>query len=326
MGKRVKSILLVAMNFAPGARFIRLMGRYPFLFRMQLRQLEGYLLCFAATIHDDKFLGPCIAFARLEALWLVHLATGGAPLTSAVLTGPAPRQLRMIPEHFIEDMCVILTVVGTHVPHLLDAKLTEDLIAFFCVFLGTPTLLNNPYVRAKMVDVLWSWLPKAHRQQHRIQSLWNPEYQLAQVFDSDLAIQALVPSLIRMYVDIENTDRHNQFYEKFGTRSKIGDVFEHLWGQPQHRKTWRAVRDVHVHREMSYHTMSQLTSCFSHHNIITKQVHHFVHFYRWNAMVRVRVRGRSRHVAVLSRALPSRALLCSLRTRRRRCTRPSFRG
>ena len=56
-----------------------------------------------------------------------------------------------MPEYLVEDLCVVLTAIGHVAPQLLDVQLTEDLIAFFCVFLGTPALLRNPYVRSKMV-------------------------------------------------------------------------------------------------------------------------------------------------------------------------------
>lgn len=29
------------------------------------------------------------------------------------------------------------------------------------VFLGRPQLIRNPYLRSKMIDVLWQWLPSS---------------------------------------------------------------------------------------------------------------------------------------------------------------------
>lgn len=48
-----------------------------------------------------------------------------------------------------------------------------------------------------------------------------------------LAQQTPTPSLIRLYVDIEMTDRHNTFYEKFTTRYQIGEIMAYLWQLPQ---------------------------------------------------------------------------------------------
>ena len=38
-----------------------------------------------------------------------------------------------------------------------------------------------------------------------------------------------MPSLIRLFVDIEYTDRHNQFFEKFHMRLYIAEMLEYLW-------------------------------------------------------------------------------------------------
>lgn len=42
-------------------------------------------------------------------------------------------------------------------------------------------------------------------------------------------------SLIELYIDIEFTDRHNTFYEKFSTRYQIGEILGYLWNLPQVR-------------------------------------------------------------------------------------------
>ena len=43
--------------------------------------MEGILLCQVAGVHDPKTLESALAFARLVALWLVHVATQGAQVT-----------------------------------------------------------------------------------------------------------------------------------------------------------------------------------------------------------------------------------------------------
>lgn len=38
----------------------------------------------------------------------------------------------------------------------------------------------------------------------------SPQTSLAHVFETPLVVSALVPALIRIYIDIEFTERHNQ--------------------------------------------------------------------------------------------------------------------
>jgi hypothetical protein len=35
--------------------------------------------------------------------------------------------------------------------------------------------------------------------------------------------------------DVEMTDRHNQFYEKFSMRQNIGDILMHCWTLQSHK-------------------------------------------------------------------------------------------
>ncbi len=48
---------------------------------------------------------------------------------------------------------------------------------------------------------------------------------------------------MKLYVDIEFTDRSNAFYEKFSSRARIGQILEDLWSMPAHR--YDATASVH---------------------------------------------------------------------------------
>lgn len=50
-----------------------------------------------------------------------------------------------------------------------------------------------------------------------------------------LTLRFTPDSLVQLYVDIEMTDRHNTFYEKFTTRYQIGEIMAYLWQLPQVR-------------------------------------------------------------------------------------------
>ena len=52
---------------------------------------------------------------------------------------------------------------------------------------------------------------------------------------------ALVPALLAVYIDVEYTERGNQFYEKFSSRFSIAQLLAWLWDVPQHRATWRRI-------------------------------------------------------------------------------------
>lgn len=52
-------------------------------------------------------------------------------------------------------------------------------------------------------------------------------------------VAQLVPGLLTVYIDVEYTERENQFNEKFQMRLSIAELLSWLWGVPQHRATWR---------------------------------------------------------------------------------------
>jgi len=224
---------------APGTARHRQLSAEAAQTKDEIRQMESIVLCMVTAVYDPKFLTEAMGFVRLVALWLVHVALGGQQLSGNWFRSDAsnPRELAVLPEHLVEDACEVLAAVGNAAPHLLDQGLTYDLMQFFCVFLGRPQLIRNPYLRSKMIDVLWQWLPSSQDRQPRYRL--SPQTSLAHVFETPLVVSALVPALIRIYIDIEFTERHNQFYEKFSTRAHIGDLFEHLWENPGHRATWR---------------------------------------------------------------------------------------
>ena len=68
---------------------------------------------------------------------------------------------------------------------------------------------------------------------------WSGTRSMSFIFDAHpLVLQYLVPSLLKLYVDIEFTGRDNVFHEKFQMRSVIGDILAYLWGRRAHRETW----------------------------------------------------------------------------------------
>ena len=62
------------------------------------------------------------------------------------------------------------------------------------------------------------------------------------------ATKNLIPSLLRLYVDIEFTGGANQFYDKFNIRHQIGEMCEYLWRIESHQNAWQtlATRDETV--------------------------------------------------------------------------------
>jgi ubiquitin conjugation factor E4 B len=150
-------------------------------------------------------------------------------------------------EYLIENLCTALTWIGRVRTQLLSPNLIEQFMLFFAIFLGSHDYVKNPYLRGKMVESLASFMPQedemddAHPWSNRRFAPQASQEVTAMINAHPLVIQHLVKALVLLFVEIERTDRHNAFYEKFSTRYQIGEIMIYLWDHPGHRESWKKV-------------------------------------------------------------------------------------
>ncbi|OAY80595.1 putative ubiquitin conjugation factor E4 [Ananas comosus] len=109
--------------------------------------------------------------------------------------------------------------------------LRDDFLNFIIMFMASPSYVKNPYLRAKMVEVLNCWIP------HR-----SGLSTTASLFEGhQLSLEYLVRNLLKLYVDIEFTGSHTQFFDKFTIRHNIAELLEYLWDVPSHNNAWRQI-------------------------------------------------------------------------------------
>ncbi|XP_010497124.1 PREDICTED: probable ubiquitin conjugation factor E4 [Camelina sativa] len=83
-----------------------------------------------------------------------------------------------------------------------------------------------------MVEVLNCWMPRSSGSSSATSTLFEGH---------QLSLEYLVRNLLKLYVDIEFTGSHTQFYDKFNIRHNIAELLEYLWQVPSHRNAWRRV-------------------------------------------------------------------------------------
>ncbi|KAM7516736.1 hypothetical protein LguiA_006319 [Lonicera macranthoides] len=184
-------------------------------------------LCYEAQIlRDGGLLQRALSFYRLMIVWLVGLVGGfKMPLPST-----CPMEFACMPEHFVEDAMELL-IFASRIPKALDGVLLDDFMNFIIMFMASPEYIRNPYLRAKMVEVLNCWMPRR-----------SGSSATATLFEGhQLSLEYLVRNLLKVYVDIEFTGSHTQFYDKFNIRHNIAELLEYLWQVPSHRNAWRQI-------------------------------------------------------------------------------------
>lgn len=197
-----------------------------------IEKLTQERFCYEAQILKDmELLQQGLTYYRLMILWLVGLV-GGFQMP---LPLNCPMEFASMPEHFVED-AVELLLFSSRIPRALDGVILDEFMSFIVMFMGSPLYVKNPYLRAKMVEVLNAWMPQKSSFSPMIGS------SMASLFEGhQLALQYLVPNLLRLYVDIEFTGSHNQFYDKFNIRHNISELLEYLWTVPSHRNAWKMI-------------------------------------------------------------------------------------
>ncbi|KAF5958739.1 hypothetical protein HYC85_005964 [Camellia sinensis] len=233
-------------------------------------------LCYEAQIlRDGEILHRALSFYRLMVVWLVDLVGGfKMPLPST-----CPMEFACMPEHFVEDAMELL-IFASRIPKALDGVPLDDFMNFIIMFMASPDFIRNPYLRAKMVEVLNCWMPRrryfhisqfteiegslipyearvrvrvrygyeygyadtAKLQKSRIRVRLRSSSVTATLFEGhQLSLEYLVRNLLKLYVDIEFTGSHTQFYDKFNIRHNIAELLEYLWQVPSHRNAWRQI-------------------------------------------------------------------------------------
>ncbi|KAH9514139.1 Ubiquitin conjugation factor E4 B [Bulinus truncatus] len=94
------------------------------------------------------------------------------------------------------------------------------------VMLCSQNYLRNPYLTAKLVEVLFVLQPSI---QPKTESL-NMELLM-----SETAVNNLVPCLMKFYTDVESTGASSEFYDKFTIRYHISIIFKTMWTMPVHQ-------------------------------------------------------------------------------------------
>ncbi|KAJ3697941.1 hypothetical protein LUZ61_001646 [Rhynchospora tenuis] len=227
----------------------------------EIEMVSQERLCIEAQIlRDGDFLQRALSFYRLVIVWAVD-QVGGCKMP---LPSSCPREFAFIPEHFFDDAMDLL-ILTSRIPRALEAFALDDFLNFIIMFMASPSYIKNPYLRAKMVEVLNCWIP--HRRQAFylhflsatvfcnlcLSSSWDCVRSFffsccsgfsatASLFEGhQLSLDYLVRNLLKLYVDIGFSSSNTQFFDRFNIRHNIAELLEYLWEVPSHKNALRQI-------------------------------------------------------------------------------------
>ncbi|XP_053308120.1 ubiquitin conjugation factor E4 B isoform X1 [Spea bombifrons] len=197
--------------------------------KTQLKKLVRCKACADAGLLDENFLRRCLNFYGMVIQLILRIMDPSFPNTTLPLNPEVPKMFAALPEFYVEDVAEFLFFIVQYAPQVLFEPCTQDVATFLVVLLCSQNYVRNPYLVAKLVEVMYVTNPAI---QHRTQKFFE------MIEGHPLSIKLLVPSLMKFYTDVEHTGATSEFYDKFTIRYHISTIFKNLWQNPAHHGTF----------------------------------------------------------------------------------------
>ncbi|KAG0374728.1 hypothetical protein BGX24_010026 [Mortierella sp. AD032] len=201
-------------------------------YETQLDKMTTFRLSLESQILDPIILGHSFQFYNLVMVWLLRLVDPDQGYPRSPIKLPLPARpsddFAILPEYIIEDIVEFFIFVLRHSPETVASSSMDELVTFTMIFLSTPGYIKNPHLKAKLVEILF-FMTLPYRGQRNDDTLG------IKLNTNPMALQCLVPAIMNFYVEVENTGRHSQFYDKFNIRYNISQILKFVWTNPIHR-------------------------------------------------------------------------------------------
>uniref|UniRef100_A0A8C0WHL3 Ubiquitin conjugation factor E4 n=1 Tax=Castor canadensis TaxID=51338 RepID=A0A8C0WHL3_CASCN len=197
--------------------------------KTQLKKLVRCKACADAGLLDESLLRRCLNFYGLVIQLLLRILDPAYPDITLPLNSDVPKVFAALPEFYVEDVAEFLFFIVQYSPQVLYEPCTQDIVMFLVVMLCNQNYIRNPYLVAKLVEVMFMTNPAV---QPRTQKFFE------MIENHPLSTKLLVPSLMKFYTDVEHTGATSEFYDKFTIRYHISTIFKSLWQNIAHHGTF----------------------------------------------------------------------------------------
>lgn len=194
--------------------------------RSQAQRLQKSKLCADAAVLDESLLMHCLEFYSTLADYILKAMDPKNRGMTLPLPEDIPMQFAALPDFYLEDVADFLLFALQFVPQIFDDPCSDRIIHMLVVLICSSThYINNPYLTAKLVEVIFVMNPAIQQTQNLHERLlMHP-----------LALQHLVSALMNFYTDIETTGASSEFYDKFTIRYHLSIIFKSMWTVPSHQ-------------------------------------------------------------------------------------------
>lgn len=197
----------------------------------QINKLSKAKLGCDIAIIDPNVLGACMQFYSSVCEYMLYQIEN-RPIEGLFVNKQPPSTLVAsenfcsLPEWYIEDIADFILFCMQHSIGVID-YVDNSIITWILTLVCAPHLIKNPYITAKLIEVLFVTSPTIQTASQRL---------YLQIINHELAQTALVSALMKFYTDIETTGQSTEFYDKFTIRYHISHLFKGLWDSGVHRQ------------------------------------------------------------------------------------------
>ncbi|KAH8779230.1 ubiquitin elongating factor core-domain-containing protein [Hyaloscypha sp. PMI_1271] len=190
-----------------------------------LEKAMSFKFAVEGVLFDKVMQARSLNFMRVVTVWLLRIATQSDYTPDKTIKLPLPAQqpdaFRFLPEYVLEDIVGNFNFIFRFLPDVMISAVGDEVIALCITFLTNSEYIKNPYLKAKLVSLLFhgTW-PVYHRTKGVLgDSLVGTKF----------ANDHLLHALMKFYIEVESTGAHTQFYDKFNIRYEIFQVIKCIW-------------------------------------------------------------------------------------------------
>jgi ubiquitin conjugation factor E4 B len=230
--KQVASMETERPKFASNPAQLAMFDRAVKKYADRIEKGLSYKFAVQGVLLDDLNQARSMQFMRYVIIWLLRVAAPDQDIPKTVIKLPLsveqPEVFKCLPEYFLEDVVGNYKFIMRNMPHIITATQSDELVMLCVTFLRSSEYIRNPYLKSGLVTILFHGIwPVYGRQKGILGDLLN---------SLPFATQHLLHSLMKFYIEVENTGAHTQFYDKFNIRYEIFQIIKCIWSNPIYRE------------------------------------------------------------------------------------------
>lgn len=197
----------------------------------QIERGECSILAIQGVLLDETTQARSMQLMRYVIVWLLRIVSPGGSFPKKELQLPLPEQqpveFQCLPEYFVEDIVGNFKFITRWMPHIITTTQCEELVKICIALLRNSEYIKNPYLKSGLITILFHgvWAIPGRAKGVLGDTLYGHTF----------AMQHLLHSLMKFYIECESTGTHTQFYDKFNIRYEIFQVIRCIWSNQVYR-------------------------------------------------------------------------------------------